>query len=99
MILEVWNDNFLTSHELIGTLQIPFIDICEDKYLNPQWGHLYGPPMCAVDKEPQNYASKMQIYGQDLGSHYRGRLLFKVTGKKYLHSKTGYIFYNKEQQK
>jgi len=24
----------------------------------------------------------MQIYGQDIGSHYRGRLMFKITGHK-----------------
>jgi len=84
LILEVWNYNYLSSNDLIGVIQIPFIDICEDKYINPQWGHLYGPPMCAKDQEPTNYASKMQIYGQSIGSHYRGRILFKVIGKKYV---------------
>ena len=29
----------------------------------------------------------MQIYGQEMGSHYRGRLLFKITGKKDLTNK------------
>ncbi len=61
----------------------------EDKFINPQWAHLYGPPLSAVDQEPANYVTKMQIYGQDLGSHYRGRVLFKVIGKKYVHSKNG----------
>jgi len=69
-------------------LKIPFIDICEDKDPAPKWGHLYGPPMCAVDEEPSNYATKMQLYGDELGSHYRGRLLYKVIGKKYVKSKT-----------
>jgi hypothetical protein len=46
--------------------------------------------MCAVDVDPVNYATKMQIYGQDLGSHYRGRILFKVLGKKYVHGTNGY---------
>ena len=64
LILEVWNHNYIGSDDLIGAISIPFIDICEDKFPNAQWGHLYGPPMCAKDKSPQNYASKMQIYGQ-----------------------------------
>jgi hypothetical protein len=89
VILEVWNRNRLTGHDLIGAIKIPFIDIYEDKYIAPQWGHLYGPPMCAVDEAPINYATKMQVYGQEIGSHYRGRLLFKVVGKKYVHSTNG----------
>ena len=24
----------------------------------------------------------MQVYGQDIGSHYRGRLMYKITGVK-----------------
>jgi hypothetical protein len=47
--------------------------------------------MCAKDEAPANYATKMQIYGEDLGSHYRGRLLYKVIGKKYVHSKNWYL--------
>lgn len=90
LILEVWNHNYFPKkHDLIGTIKIPFIDICENKYNSPRWCHIYGPPMCAVDEPPNNYASKMQLYGEDLGSHYRGRLLFKVIGKKYIRSSNG----------
>lgn len=89
IILEVWNRNRLSGDDLVGALKIPFIDVMEDGYLNPRWGHLYGPPMCAVDEPPVNYATKMQVYGADLGSHYRGRLLFKVIGKKYVHGTNG----------
>ena len=74
---------------MIGVIKIPFIDICENKYNTPRWAHIYGPPMCAVDEPPNNYASKMQLYGEELGSHYRGRLLFKIVGKKYIHSSNG----------
>ena len=45
--------------------------------------------MCAVDQEPTCYASKMALYGEEIGSHYRGRLLFKVVGKKYIRSENG----------
>ena len=38
--------------------------------------------MAGKDVEPYNYATKMQVYGDKIGSHYRGRLLFKITGKK-----------------
>lgn len=89
LILEVWNNNWPAKDDLIGTIKIPFIDICENKYNTPRWAHIYGPPMCAKDVEPSNYASKMQIYGEELGSHYRGRLLFKVQGKKYVRSNSG----------
>ena len=30
----------------------------------------------------------MELYGEELGSHYRGRLLFKILGKKYVRSTT-----------
>jgi hypothetical protein len=89
-MIEVWNYNILSGDDLIGVLKVPFIDICEDENPTPRWGHLYGPPMCAKDEPPVNYATKMQIYGEELGSHYRGRLLYKVVGKKYVHSRNGY---------
>jgi hypothetical protein len=91
LILEIWNHNYYPKkHDIIGTVKIPFIDICEEKYKTARWAHIYGPPMCAVDEPPNNYATKMQLYGEDLGSHYRGRLLFKVVGKKYVRSANAY---------
>ena len=91
LTLEVWNRNRLSANELIGCLKIPFVDICEpgNIYSTPRWGHIYGPPMCAVDEQPTNYATKMQVYGEELGSHYRGRLLYKIVGKRYIATKTG----------
>ena len=64
LILEIWNNNWPSKDDLIGTIKIPFIDICENKYNTARWAHIYGPPMCAKDVEPSNYASKMQIYGE-----------------------------------
>lgn len=89
LTLEVWNHNYTKKNELIGTIKIPFIDIVENKYSTPRWAHIYGPPMCAKDVEPNNYTSKMELYGEELGSHYRGRLLFKIVGKKYVRSTNG----------
>lgn len=90
LYLEVWNHNYFPKkHELIGVIKIPFIDIYENKFNTPRWGHMYGPPLCAKDEPPNNYASKMELYGEELGSHYRGRILFKVVGKKYVHSQNG----------
>ena len=79
---------------MIGSTKIPFIDIVENENPEPRWLHFYGPPMEAKDVAPVNYVTKMQIYGDDLGSHYRGRLLLKVIGKKYVHTKNGYYLYN-----
>lgn len=97
LYLELWNYNRIIGDDLVGVLKLPFTAICEGELVGtPQWGHLYGPPLAGKDISPHNFASKMQIYGQDLGSHYRGRLLFKVTGKKYTHgrnSKTPITFH------
>lgn len=62
-------------------MKIPFIDIFEEN-TKPRWGHLYGPPIAGKDVNPTFFATKMQIYGDKIGSHYRGRLLFKISGKK-----------------
>jgi hypothetical protein len=43
--------------------------------------------MSGKDVDPTNYASKMQIYGDKIGSHYRGRVLYKITGKKDISTK------------
>ena len=50
ILLEVWNRNRLGKNDLIGVIKVPFIDVQEDRYLQPWWGHLYGPPMSAIDK-------------------------------------------------
>ena len=84
----MWNYNLFSKDDLLGVIKVPFIDVVEEKYLEPRWGHLYGPPMCAVDEAPRNYATKMQLYGEEIGSHYRGRIMFRVIGKKYVHSTT-----------
>lgn len=88
LILEVWNRNRLSGDDLIGVIKIPFVDINEEKFVTAQWRHLYGPPMCAKDQDPINFATKMQVYGEEIGSHYRGRIMFKVIGKKYVYTKT-----------
>ena len=80
VLLEVRNKNNFGSDDIIGVIRIPIISLQEES--EPRWGHIYGPPRSAVDKEPHFEATKMQLYGQDIGSHYRGRLMFKITGHK-----------------
>jgi hypothetical protein len=42
-------------------------------------------------------ATKMQVYGDTIGSHYRGRLFYKITGKKDIYSKNTYDIFNLER--
>jgi len=46
-----------------------------DKDNSPCWANLYGAP---ISGEGQ-YASLMNIYGDSLGSHYRGRFMYKIS--------------------
>lgn len=85
VILEVRNKNYVLGDDLIGVIKIPFVDLTEQS--QPRWGHLYGPPVSGKDYPPYNFATKMQVNGQKIGSHYRGRLLYKITGQKDLVNK------------
>ena len=80
ILLEVRNRNRVGHDDIIGVIKIPFVDLKEQS--EPVWGHLYGPPISGKDYPPYDMATKMQIYGQDMGSHYRGRLLYRITGIK-----------------
>jgi len=44
-------------------------------------------------------ATKMQVYGDTIGSHYRGRLFYKIIGKKDIYTKNMYNFYNFRKSK
>jgi hypothetical protein len=59
----------------LGSFKISFGDIRE-KDLPARWGNLYGAPFKVRDAEQ---GSLMNLYGEERGSHYRGRLLYKVT--------------------
>ena len=91
VLLEVRNKNNFGADGIIGIIKIPIISLQEES--QPRWGHLYGPPTSGVDKEPHFEATKMQVYGQEVGSHYRGRLMFKITGHKDLLTVNKYIFF------
>lgn len=80
ILLEVRNRNLLGHDDIIGIIKIPFVDLKEES--EPRWGHLYGPPTCGKDEEPYDAATKMCVYGQEMGSHYRGRVLYRITGHK-----------------
>lgn len=69
-------------------MKIPFADLIDHKSIGPRWANIYGSPMSGKDKEPLNYATKMQIDGSTIGSHYRGRLLFKAEGIMDMYSTT-----------
>lgn len=47
----------------------------KDTYGESRYINLYGPPL-SVDNEQSNL---MAMYGDELGSHYRGRLLYKIS--------------------
>jgi hypothetical protein len=38
-----------------------------------KWANLYGPPLFSND---QKQADLMALYGEQMGSHYRGRILY-----------------------
>jgi hypothetical protein len=80
--LEVRNKNLLMADDLIGVIKVPFVDVFENDDSKPVWGHLYGPPIAGKDVQPTCYATKMQVYGDRIGSHYRGRLLYKIVSRK-----------------
>lgn len=41
----------------------------------------------------------MQVYGSEMGSHYRGRILYKITAQKDLINKNRYLSINLVEQK
>ena len=50
VLQEVRNKNNFGADDIIGIIKIPLISLQEES--QPRWGHIYGPPTSAVDKEP-----------------------------------------------
>jgi hypothetical protein len=52
--------------------------------LPPRWANLYGPPLSATG----SVAEKMTLYGYEMGSHYRGRILYSIGSYNEKYAKT-----------
>lgn len=72
---EVWDYDLIGSDDLIGTFKVKFQDIRE-KELQVRWANLYGAPLTAKDEKQ---AELMTLYGETMGSTYRGRVLYGFT--------------------
>ena len=59
---------------MIGAFKVDFKSF-QDDYIEPRWVNLYGPPLSAT---VNTVADAMRLYGYDIGSHYRGRLLYSI---------------------
>ena len=57
----------------MGAFKVDFKEF-KDKFLEPRWVNLYGPTVNATGKE----AEAMTLYGYDIGSCYRGRVLYSI---------------------
>lgn len=77
--VEVWDYDLVGSDDLVGNFKVPFGNIRE-KELKPRWGNLYGAPLSAKDNQD---AELMTLFGQDLGSTYRGRIFYGLTSYNY----------------
>jgi len=62
------------SNILIGQFKIPF-HMVRDKITAPRWANLYGAPLSGKDQ----HALLMNLYGEQYGSHYRGRIMYSIT--------------------
>ncbi|KAL4431869.1 hypothetical protein ABPG74_012681 [Tetrahymena malaccensis] len=72
--IQVYDKDIGSDDDLVGQLKINLADIMYKKHL-PKWGNLYGSPVTAQGKD----ADLMNFYGQTMGSHYRGRLLYSCS--------------------
>ena len=74
--LEVWDYKFkLMEDDLLGIGRISFRDI-KEKERKIRWANIYGPPMSAQKGEMYDL---MTLYGDQLGSNYRGRIMYGGT--------------------
>ena len=71
---EISSKCFTGKNDQVGEFKLNFNEI-QDKEIGPRWVNLYGPPMSGTGE----WAQMMLDYGYDLGSHYRGRLLYAVS--------------------
>lgn len=65
----------LSRDDLIGRLDLPIAEFLKTEDPVLYWANIYGPPMSASDSETARY---MTVHGSTVGSHFRGRLLYKV---------------------
>lgn len=63
------------NDDLVGVGRISFRDI-KEKERKMRWLNIYGPPMSAKKGEMHDL---MTLYGDQLGSHYRGRIMYGAT--------------------
>jgi hypothetical protein len=75
VIFELWDYDFMTSNEMIGCWKVNFKDF-QDNEVGPKWANVYGSSVFAKDGHPKDM---MTLYGQDIGSHYMGRVLYSIT--------------------
>ena len=81
---EVWDYDLVQTDDLIGTFKVPFASIRETEP-KIRWANLYGAPLTAKFKKQ---AELMTLYGDKLGSTYRGRILYSLTSFFVLEPKT-----------
>ena len=74
MIIQIIHNQSLGTNELVGTWKINFKDFQDDQ-LAARWVNIYGPSLFAKSSHQKEM---MTLFGYDIGSHYRGRLLYSI---------------------
>lgn len=67
---------------MIAAFKVDFKSF-QDQILDPKWVNLYGPP----PKAKGEIAEKMVMYGYDIGTCYRGRVLYSISSYNQDHPK------------
>lgn len=72
--ISVFDHDYTSADDLVGGFNINFKEI-QDTTGEPRWANIYGSPVSADNDE----ATLMTQFGDELGSHYRGRIFYKIS--------------------